>query len=442
MAEVEDSSPHRSYLRFAFAAVIIAAAFLLRLAIVRLIGAELPAFITFYPAVMVAALLCGLGPGLLATALSALAADYWILPPRGSFAIANPAEAIALALFAAMGVFISLVAEAYRRNQQRVAALKREVALHETQQELRQSEAQFATLANAIPQLCWMANADGWIFWYNQRWYDYTGTTPEQMEGWGWQSVHDPEALPNVMARWQGSIATGEPFDMVFPLRGADGVFRPFLTRVMPLKDADGKIARWFGTNTDISEQKQAEIELRKSKERLDLAVEVAGLGEWELNLKNGTAAHSLRHDQIFGYPPRLPDWSYEKFLEHVLPELRESVNRQINSGNSWSIETKIRRADGEVRWIWVRGRRRVNDAGQRGAHVRCCNGHYRAQAGGRGTGAAGRHRRILRRRHHQQGPFRNCFELEPERRAALRLLGAGDDRPAHYARDSAGAPA
>ncbi len=365
MAEVEDSSPHRSYLRFAYAAVIIAAAFLLRLAIVRLIGAELPAFITFYPAVMVAALLCGLGPGFLATALSALAADYWILPPRGSFAIANPAEAIALGLFAAMGIFISLVAEAYRRNQQRVAALKREVTLHETQQKLRQSEAQFATLANAIPQLCWMANADGWIFWYNQRWYDYTGTTPEQMEGWGWQSVHDPEALPNVMARWQGSIATGEPFDMVFPLRGADGVFRPFLTRVMQLKDADGKIARWFGTNTDIGEQKQAEIELRKSKERLDLAVEVAGLGEWELNLRNGTASHSLRHDQIFGYPSVLPEWSYEKFLEHVLPELRESVNRQINSGNSWSIETKIRRADGEVRWIWVRGRRRVNDAGQ-----------------------------------------------------------------------------
>ena len=264
-----------------------------------------------------------------------------------------------------MGVFLSFVAEAHRRNQRRVAAMKREVALHASQEELRRTEDQFATLANAIPQLCWMANADGWIFWYNQRWYDYTGTAPEQMEGWGWQSVHDPEALPKVMARWQGSIATGEPFDMVFPLRGADGVFRPFLTRVMPVKDADGKVVRWFGTNTDISEQKRAEIELRKSKERLDLAVEVAGLGEWELNLKDGTASHSPRHQQIFGYSSPLPDWSYAKFLEHVLPELRDSFDRQINSGNSWSVETKIRRADGEVRWIWVRGRRRVNDAGQ-----------------------------------------------------------------------------
>ena len=72
-----------------------------------------------------------------------------------------------------------------------------------SEQALRQSEAQFRTLANAIPQLCWMANADGGIFWYNQRWYDYTGATPQQMEGWGWQSVHDPLVLPQVLERWK-----------------------------------------------------------------------------------------------------------------------------------------------------------------------------------------------------------------------------------------------
>jgi hypothetical protein len=125
----------------------------------------------------------------------------------------------------------------------------------QAQEALRDSEAQFRTLANAIPQLCWIANADGWIFWYNQRWYDYTGTTPQQMEGWGWQSVHDPEALPRVLEQWKTSIATGRPFDMVFPLRGADGLFRPFLTRVMPVFHRDGKVARWFGTNTDVAER-------------------------------------------------------------------------------------------------------------------------------------------------------------------------------------------
>ncbi len=131
-----------------------------------------------------------------------------------------------------------------------------------------ESETQFRTLADAIPQLCWIADADGWIFWYNRRWYEYTGATPAQMQGWGWQSVHDLEMLPQIMERWKVSLATGEPFDMVVPLRGADGVLRPFLTRVMPIRGRDGSILRWFGTNTDIGEQVKTEQALRESQER------------------------------------------------------------------------------------------------------------------------------------------------------------------------------
>jgi PAS domain S-box-containing protein len=143
----------------------------------------------------------------------------------------------------------------------------------------RLSEGQFQTLANAIPQLCWMANADGWVFWYNQRWFEYTGTTPQQMEGWGWQSVHDPTALADVLERWKSSIATGDPFDMIFPLRDANGVFRPFLTRIMPVRDPEGKVSRWFGTNTDISEQRKIEDALRLSEERLRTFVKYVPAG-------------------------------------------------------------------------------------------------------------------------------------------------------------------
>ena len=155
----------------------------------------------------------------------------------------------------------------------RLAAEKAEV--------VRESEQRFRTMANAIPQLAWIANADGYIYWYNKRWYEYTGTTPAQMEGWGWQSVHDPQELPKVLQRWKASIATGEPFDMIFPLRGGDCLFRPFLTRIMPLKDEQGRVQQWFGTNTDVTEQKRAEDTLRESQERL-----YASLHEKEVLLK------------------------------------------------------------------------------------------------------------------------------------------------------------
>jgi len=169
---------------------------------------------------------------------------------------------------------------------------------------LRESEAQFRTLANAIPQLCWMANADGWIFWYNERWYQYTGTTAEQMEGWGWQSVHEPETLPGVLERWKGSIATGEPFDMVFPLRGADGVFRPFLTRIVPVRDAEGKVARWFGTNTDISEQRRIEEDLRDSEAILQSFFDSPGLMRGMVEFVGGQIVHISCNDtaaQMYG---------------------------------------------------------------------------------------------------------------------------------------------
>ncbi|MEO6759206.1 MAG: PAS domain-containing protein, partial [Saprospiraceae bacterium] len=130
---------------------------------------------------------------------------------------------------------------------------------------LIQSEERFRAMAENIPNLAWMAHADGGIFWYNKKWYEYTGTTPEQMQGWGWQSVHDPETLPAVLLNWRDSIANGQPFEMVFPLKGTDGRFRQFLTRILPVYDREGKITQWFGSNTDITRQIEAEQNLRNT---------------------------------------------------------------------------------------------------------------------------------------------------------------------------------
>jgi PAS domain S-box-containing protein len=120
-------------------------------------------------------------------------------------------------------------------------------------------EATFRLLADSIPTLCWVANGDGYIVWYNQRWHEYCGSTAESMEGWGWTAVHDPDRLPEVIENWTAAIVSGRPFEMTFPLRGADGVFRPFLTRVQPVRDAAGQVGRWFGVNMDVSNQLTAE---------------------------------------------------------------------------------------------------------------------------------------------------------------------------------------
>ena len=134
---------------------------------------------------------------------------------------------------------------------------------------LKESEKQFSTLANNIQNLAWIADSEGYIFWYNERWYDYTGTTLEEMKGWGWQKVHHPAHIERVLDFVEKAWKKNEPYEMTFPLRGANGKYRWFLTRVFPVNDGDGKILRWVGTNTDIEDQKIKE-------ERIDEFISIA----------------------------------------------------------------------------------------------------------------------------------------------------------------------
>lgn len=136
---------------------------------------------------------------------------------------------------------------------------------------LRQSEEDLRALANTIPQLAWTAAPDGSAVWFNERWYEYTGTTPEEASGWGWKKVLDQSVLDAVMEHWMASVRTGAPFEMEFPIRGADGKFRWFLTRVEAVRDRDGRVVRWFGTNTDVDQVKRAEQALREESHVLEL---------------------------------------------------------------------------------------------------------------------------------------------------------------------------
>lgn len=127
------------------------------------------------------------------------------------------------------------------------------------QARLEDSESRFRLLAENISQLAWIAGADGWISWYNKRWFDYTGTTLEQMQGWGWQAVHHPDHVDRVTERFKTHLASGEDWEDTFPLLGANGEWRWFLSRAKPIRDADGRILQWFGTNTDVTGMRDAE---------------------------------------------------------------------------------------------------------------------------------------------------------------------------------------
>lgn len=135
----------------------------------------------------------------------------------------------------------------------------------------------FHILADNISQLAWMADAKGWIYWYNKRWFEYTGTTLQEMQGWGWTKVHHPDHVERVIKSVQHSWDTGIPWEDVFPLKSVTGEFRWFLSRAMPIKDQSGVILRWIGTNTDITEQLQAEQELVDASIRKDEFLAILG---------------------------------------------------------------------------------------------------------------------------------------------------------------------
>jgi PAS domain S-box-containing protein len=144
------------------------------------------------------------------------------------------------------------------------AAIRDVTARRTAEKALREAEESFRALANNISQLAWMADEKGSIFWYNQRWFDYTGTTLKEMAGWGWQVVHHPDHVQQVVTKLSKCFETGDIWEDTFPLRGRDSNYRWFLSRAVPIRNSEGKVSRWFGTNTDITERKKSEEQLVK----------------------------------------------------------------------------------------------------------------------------------------------------------------------------------
>lgn len=137
---------------------------------------------------------------------------------------------------------------------------------------VRESEERFRTMADNIAQLAWMADAEGSIVWYNRRWFEFTGTDLAEMIGWGWEKVHHPDHLVRVREKLMRHWASGEIWEDTFPLRSKDGEYRWFLSRAIPIRDAEGKVQRWFGTNTDVTDQRAGADALARAKEEAEAA--------------------------------------------------------------------------------------------------------------------------------------------------------------------------
>jgi two-component system CheB/CheR fusion protein len=110
---------------------------------------------------------------------------------------------------------------------------------------LRESESQFHALADLVPQLAWIADAGGEVFWFNRRWYEYTGTSRADMERGGWNGVHHPDQIDPMLARFKRCVAAGKPWEDTYQLRGADGEYRWLLSRAEPIHDSGGKSDRF-----------------------------------------------------------------------------------------------------------------------------------------------------------------------------------------------------
>lgn len=248
------------------------------------------------------------------------------------------------------------------RLQQEVEQQKR------TQEALEKSQEEFETLANNISQLTWMADNKGKIFWYNQKWYDYTGTSADQVQGWGWKIVHHPEHLERATEKWMKHLQEGVDWEDTFPLQGKDGSYRWFLSRALPIRDSAGKILRWFGTNTDITEQRKANEKISDllkreadARQTLELALSSGKIGTFDWDLVQGSHIWSEQMQKFFGFELGKSPKSLTEVIERIHPDDREWMTHWVEDlfqkrQGYHEVRYRTLRPDGSVVWLDVRG--------------------------------------------------------------------------------------
>jgi len=264
------SSPERpAALRYAGAFLLVLLAVLVRWPLQPLLGTATP-FLFFFPAIMAAAWLGGLGPGLFATGLSALAANYFFMDPPFTLALGSASLWVQTLIFMGIGGFISLLNEKLHQARRRAEAaalesLRREEEIRRVESEARESEERFRIMADKAPVLIWMAGPDRLRDWFNQPWLDFRGRTMEQEMGNGWTEGVHPEDLQGYLDLYDASFEARQEFSMEYRLRRHDGEYRWILAKGIPrfgLEGPEKKFEGFIGTCLDITDRRNAEEEL------------------------------------------------------------------------------------------------------------------------------------------------------------------------------------
>jgi PAS domain S-box-containing protein len=230
---------------------------------------------TFFPAVMIAAYIGGFWPGLLATLLSGLAANYFLTQQLATSHVTSVSDVAALILFVLVGTILSGLCESLHRARRRIVVDERrlaEEARRETEEALGESERRWRGLTEALPQLVWSAAPDGACDYFSRQWTEHTGVLESGLLGWRWLSVLHPDDRERTRRFWLDSVAGRGPYDVEYRVRRSDGVYCWFKTRGTPIRDDAGDVFKWFGSCTDITDLRQTEEALRAAKEVAEAA--------------------------------------------------------------------------------------------------------------------------------------------------------------------------
>src|SRR6266852_6019178 len=246
-----------------------------------------------------------------------------------------------------------------------------QTALQQAYQEIKQSEARLRKIIDTIPTLAWCSLPDGTGEFWNRRWHDYTGLTPEAVRGWGWQDAIHPEDLKEITDKWLGFLASGQPGEVEGRLRRFDGVYRWFLFRAEPLRDESGKIVNWYGTDTDIDDLKQAQLKLRQDERELRQLIDFLPQHVLVLDAEGSLLqanqmlldynGHTLEEMQGAGSDERHKRDLHPDDLERARSERRCG----LASGVPFEIEKRMRGKDGRYRWFLFRYNPLLNEQGR-----------------------------------------------------------------------------